>query len=80
MSNHKKIVGVVGKEAFYFVVFIFFSEMERHLPMNPKVGCRQYSVKLLFSFRQWAAWCIEVEVVLHSLVECFNGEDIALCP
>jgi len=40
MLNRKKIVGVIDIEAFYFVVFIFFSEMERRLPVNSKVGCR----------------------------------------
>jgi len=38
--NRKKIVGVVGIEAFYYMVFIFFSEMNRRLPADPKVGCR----------------------------------------
>jgi hypothetical protein len=38
--NRKRIVGVVGIEAFYYVVFVFFSEMERRLPMNRKVDFR----------------------------------------
>ena len=39
MLSHKKTVGVVGIQAFYHVVFIFFSEMDRRLPIDPKVGC-----------------------------------------
>ena len=40
MLNCKRIEDVAGIEAFYYVVFVFFSEMEQRLPENPKVGCR----------------------------------------
>ena len=40
MLNRKRIVGVVGIEVFYYVVFVFLSEMERRLPLNLKAACR----------------------------------------